>query len=162
MSFFKKLGHSISHTFRKVGGGIRSTFVKAGKDITRGVGSLAGGAGGAALGEGLALAIAPEFAIPAMAVGAIAGRELGKQGAGLAYESLEKKRPQGSPAVQGTAVFQGRGGKTGMRPSNPSVPIKVPKLPAPRPRLGQDGAGQRQSNPIEKSRPPEKKVDMFV
>lgn len=162
MSFFKKLGHSISHIAKKAGGGIRSTFVKAGKDITRGVSSLAGGAAGAALGEGLALAVAPELAVPAMAVGAIVGREAGKQGGGLAYEALERKRPQNGIPPAPQAVFQGRGGKTGMRPAQPAVPIKVPKLPQTRPRLGQDGGGQRQINPIEKARPPEKKQDLFI
>jgi len=162
MSFFKKLGHSISHIAKKAGSGISHTFKKAGKDITRGIGSLAGGAAGAAIGEGLALAVAPEFAIPAMAIGGIAGRELGKQGSGLAYEALERKRPQNGIPPAPQAVFQGRGGKTGMRPGQPAIPIKVPKLPGPRPRLGQDGAGQRQTNPIEKARPPEKKQDLFI
>ena len=161
MSFFKKLGHSISQIAKKPGAGIRSTFVKAGKDITRGVSSLAGGAAGAALGEGLALAVAPELAVPAMAVGAIVGREAGKQGGGLAYEALERKRPQNGIPPAPQAVFQGRGGKVGMRPAQPA-PIQVPKLPQPRPRLGQDGHGQRQTNPIEKARPPEKKQDLFM
>ena len=164
MSFFKKLGHSISHIAKKAGGGIRSTFVKAGKDITQGVSSLAGGTAGAALGEGLALAIAPELAVPAMLVGGIVGKEAGKQGGGLAYEALERKRPQNGIPPAPQAVFQGRGGKTGMRPGQPAIPIKVPKLPspAPRPILGRDGAGQRQTNPIEKARPPEKKQDLFI
>ena len=115
MSFFKKIGHSLAHIGRKTGSGISHTFKKAGKGIVRGLGSLAGGALGASIGEGLALAVAPEFAIPALAVGAIAGRELGKEGAGVEYKSLEKKRPQGTPAVHIAGAFQGPGGKTGMR-----------------------------------------------
>jgi hypothetical protein len=162
MSFFKKLGGSISHIAKKAGGGIRSTFVKAGKDITQGISSLAGGVAGGAIAEGLALAVAPELAVPAMLVGGIIGKEAGKQGGGLAYEALERKRPQNG--IQTQAVFQGQGGKTGMRPGQPAIPIKVPKLPgpAPRPILGRDGAGQRQTNPIEKARPPEKKQDLFM
>ena len=165
MSFFKKLGSSVVHIAKKTGSGISQTFKKAGKGIVRGVGSLAGGFGGASLAESLALAVAPEFAIPAMAVGAIAGRELGKEGAGIAYKSLEKQRPQGKPAVQAigslrpAGAFQGTGGKTDQR-GRMSIPdSKYFRQP---PRLGMDGAGQRQTNPIEKSRPPEKKMDVFI
>ena len=159
MSFFKKLGSSVVHIAKKTGSGISQTFKKAGKGIVRGIGSLAGGVGGASLAEGLALAIAPEFAIPAMAVGAIAGRELGKEGAGVAYKSLEKQRPQGTPAVHIAGAFQGTGGKTDQR-GRMSIPdSKYFRQPV---RVGENGGGQRQTNPIEKSRPPEKKMDMFV
>ena len=159
MSFFKKLGSSVVHIAKKTGSGISQTFKKAGKGIVRGVGSLAGGFGGASLAESLALAVAPEFAIPAMAVGAIAGRELGKEGAGIAYKSLEKQRPQGKPAIHITGAFQGTGGKTDQR-GRMSIPdSKYFRQPV---RVGENGGGQRQTNPIEKSRPSEKKMDMFV
>ena len=161
MSIFRKLGHSIAHIGRKTGSGISHTFKKAGRGIVRGVSGLAGGMGGAALAEGLALAVAPEFAIPAMAAGSLIGRQLGQEAGGIAYSSLEKKRPQGTPAVQG--AFQGRGGKTGMRPSNPSrVGIPDSRYFRGPVRVGENGGGQRQTNPIEKSRPPERKLDMFV
>ena len=98
-----------------------------------------------------------------MAIGALAGRQLGQEAGGIAYSSLEKQRPQGKPAVHIAGAFQGTGGKTGMRPSNPSrVAIPDSKYFRQPPRLGMDGAGQRQTNPIEKARPPEKKMDMFV
>ena len=159
MSFFKKLGSSVVHIAKKTGSGISHTFKKAGNNIVKNLGSLAGGVGGASLAEGLALAVAPEFAIPAMAVGAIAGRELGKEGAGIAYKSLEKQRPQGKPAIHITGAFQGTGGKTDQR-GRMSIPdSKYFRQPV---RVGENGGGQRQTNPIEKSRPPEKKMDMFI
>jgi hypothetical protein len=43
MSFFKKIGHSFANIGRKTGSGISHTFKKAGKNIARGVGTLAGG-----------------------------------------------------------------------------------------------------------------------
>jgi hypothetical protein len=163
MGLFKKIYHSVVHIGKKAGSGISHAFKKSGRGIVKGVSSLAGGALGAEIGGGLALALAPEFALPAMAIGGLAGRELGKEGGGIAYSSLEKKRPQGKPAVHSVGVFQGTGGKTGMRPSNPSkVTIPDGRFFRQPPRLGMDGAGQRQTNPIEKARPPEKKMDMFM
>jgi hypothetical protein len=109
-----------------------------------------------------------------MLIGGIAGKELGKEGAGVAYKSLEKQRPQGKPAVHIAGAFQGPGGKTGMRPSNPSRvsipdskyfrgPVRVGENYFRGPvRVGENGGGQRQTNPIEKARPSEKKMDMFV
>lgn len=161
MSIFRKLGHSIAHIGRKTGSGISHTFKKAGKGITKGLSSLAGGMGGAEIGGAVAGLLGPEAIPVGMLIGGIAGRELGKEAGGIAYSSLEKKRPQGSPAVQG--AFQGRGGKTGMRPSNPSrVSIPDSKYFRGPVRVGENGGGQRQTNPIEKSRPPERKLDMFV
>ena len=162
MSIFRKLGHSIAHIGRKTGSGISHTFKKAGKNIARGIGSLAGGVGGAEIGGAVAGLLGPEAIPVGMLIGGLAGRELGKEGAGVAYKSLEKQRPQGTPAVQAGA-FQGRGGKTGMRPSNPSrVAIPDSKYFRGPVRVGENGGGQRQTNPIEKSRPPERKLDMFV
>ena len=159
MSFFKKLGSSVVHIAKKTGSGISHTFKKAGKNIARGVGTLAGGVGGAEIGGAIAGLLGPEAIPVGMLIGGIAGKELGKEGAGLAYKSLEKQRPQGKPAVHITGAFQGTGGKTDQR-GRMSIPdSKYFRQP---PRLGMDGAGQRQTNPIEKSRPPEKKMDMFV
>ena len=162
MSIFRKLGHSIAHIGRKTGSGISHTFKKAGKNIARGIGSLAGGMGGAELGGAVAGLLGPEAIPVGMLIGGLAGRELGKEGAGVAYSSLEKKRPQGTPAIAAGA-FQGTGGKTGMRPSNPSrVGIPDSRYFRGPVRVGENGGGQRQTNPIEKSRPPERKLDMFV
>ena len=91
MSFFKKLGHSIAHIGRKTGSGISHTFKKAGKNIARGLGSLAGGVGGAEIGGAVAGLLGPEAIPVGMLIGGLAGRELGKEGAGVAYKSLEKK-----------------------------------------------------------------------
>ena len=167
MSFFKKIGHSFANIGRKTGSGISHTFKKAGKNIARGVGTLAGGVGGAEIGGAIAGLLGPEAIPVGMLIGGIAGKELGKESAGLAYKSLEKQRPQGSPAVQANGslrpgAFQGPGGKTGMRPSNPSrVAIPDSKYFRGPVRVGENGGGQRQ-NPIEKARPPEKKMDMFI
>ena len=162
MSIFKKIGHSIAHIGRKTGSGISHTFKKAGKNIARGLGSVAGGLGGAEIGGAVAGLLGPEAIPVGMLIGGLAGRELGKEGAGVAYSSLEKKRPQGTPAIQAGA-FQGTGGKTGMRPSNPSrVSIPDSKYFRGPVRVGENGGGQRQTNPIEKARPSEKKMDMFV
>lgn len=156
MSFFKKIGHSFANIGRKTGSGISQTFKKAGKNIARGLGSVAGGLSGAEIGGAVAGLLGPEAIPVGMLIGGLAGKELGKEGAGVAYKSLEKQRPQGTPAVQG--AFQGPGGKTGQR-GRMSIPdSKYFRQP---PRLGMDGAGQRQ-NPIEKARPSEKKMDMFV
>jgi hypothetical protein len=63
MSFFKKLGSSVVHIAKKTGSGISHTFKKAGKNIARGVGTLAGGVGGAEIGGAIAGLLGPE-AIP--------------------------------------------------------------------------------------------------
>ena len=159
MSFFKKIGHSIAHIGRKTGSGISHTFKKAGKNIARGLGSLAGGVGGAEIGGAVAGLLGPEAIPVGMLIGGLAGKELGKEGAGVAYKSLEKQRPQGKPAVHIAGAFQGPGGKTGMR-GHMSIPdSKYFRGPV---RVGENGGGQRQTNPIEKARPSEKKMDMFV
>jgi hypothetical protein len=41
-----------------------------------------------------------------MLIGGLAGKELGKEGAGVAYKSLEKQRPQGTPAVHQQFISQ--------------------------------------------------------
>ena len=159
MSFFKKIGHSIMHIGRKTGSGISHTFKKAGKNIARGLGSVAGGFGGAEIGGAVAGLLGPEAVPVGMLIGGLAGRELGKEGAGVAYKSLEKQRPQGKPAVHIAGAFQGPGGKTGQR-GHMSIPdSKYFRGPV---RVGENGGGQRQTNPIEKARPPEKKMDMFA
>jgi hypothetical protein len=163
MSFFKKLGSSVVHIAKKTGSGISHTFKKAGNNIARNLGSLAGGVGGAEIGGAIAGLLGPEAIPVGMLIGGLAGKELGKEGAGVAYKSLEKQRPQGKPAVHITGAFQGTGGKTGMRPSNPSrVAIPDSKYFRGPVRVGENGGGQRQTNPIEKARPPERKLDMFV
>ena len=159
MSFFKKIGHAFANIGRKTGSGISHTFKKAGKNIARGLGSVAGGLGGAEAGGALAGLLGPEAIPVGMLIGGLAGRELGKEGAGVAYKSLEKQRPQGKPAVHIAGAFQGPGGKTGMR-GHMSIPdSKYFRGPV---RVGENGGGQRQINPIEKARPPEKKMDMFI
>jgi len=159
MSFFKKIGHAFANIGRKTGSGISHTFKKAGKNIARGLGSVAGGLGGAEIGGAVAGLLGPEAIPVGMLIGGLAGRELGKEGAGVAYKSLEKQRPQGKPAVHIAGSFQGTGGKTGMR-GHMSIPdSKYFRGPV---RVGENGGGQRQTNPIEKARPPEKKMDMFI
>lgn len=159
MSIFRKFGHSLANIGRKAGSGISHTFKKAGKNIARGLGSLAGGVGGAEIGGAVAGLLGPEAVPVGMLIGGIAGKELGKEGGGLAYKSLEKQRPQGKPAVHIVGAFQGPGGKTGQR-GHMSIPdSKYFRGPV---RVGENGGGQRQTNPIEKARPPEKKMDMFI
>jgi len=92
MGFFKKLGRSGSRLFKKAGSGISHTFKKAGKGITRGVSSLVGGMGGAEIGGAIAGILGPEAVPLGMAIGGIAGRELGKEGGGAAYDALSKQR----------------------------------------------------------------------
>ena len=159
MSFFKKIGHTFANIGRKTGSGISHTFKKAGNNIARNLGSLAGGVGGAEIGGAIAGLLGPEAIPVGMLIGGLAGKELGKEGAGVAYKSLEKQRPQGTPAVHIAGAFQGTGGKTDQR-GRMSIPdSKYFRQPV---RVGENGGGQRQTNPIEKSRPPEKKMDMFV
>ena len=175
MSIFKKIGHGIASIGRKTGSGISNTFKKAGKGIVRGLGSLGGGVLGASLGEGLALAVAPEFAIPTMAIAAISGRELGKEGAGVAYSSLEKKRPKTVPQVpqQVSGSFQSfGGGKTDQR-GRISIPdskyFRQPppmgggsRVPGDRPAfniVGANGGGRQ--NPIEIAKKQDKQ-NMFL
>jgi len=167
MSFFKKLGHGLSHIAKKTGSGISHTFKKAGKNIVRGLGQLGGGALGVMGGEALATAIAPELMIPAMAVGGIIGKESGKEGAGLLYSSLEHKRkPKTAPVPSiGKAVQQVPIPQPPRIQPQPVIrkPIPDSKYFQDRPRLGQDGHGQRQQlNPIEKSRVMKEKRDMFL
>ena len=159
MSFFKKIGHAFANIGRKTGSGISHTFKKAGKNIARGLGSLAGGMGGAEIGGAVAGLLGPEAIPVGMMIGGIAGKELGKEGSGIAYKSLEKQRPQGKPAVHIAGAFQGTGGKTGMRGQMSIPDSKYFRGPV---RVGENGGGQRQTNPIEKARPPEKKMDMFA
>lgn len=92
MGFFKKLGRSSSRLFKKAGSGISHTFKKAGKSITKGISSLAGGMGGAEVGGAIAGLLGPEAIPLGMAIGGIAGRELGKEGGGIAYDALSKQR----------------------------------------------------------------------
>jgi phage tail tape-measure protein len=96
MSFFKKLGSSVVHIAKKTGSGISHTFKKAGKNIAKGLGSLAGGVGGAEIGGAIAGLLGPEAIPVGMLIGGLQGKELGKEGAGVAYKSLEKQRPQGN------------------------------------------------------------------
>ena len=174
MSIFKKIGHGLASLGRKTGSGLSHTFKKAGKGITRGLGSLAGGMGGAEIGGAIGGLLGPEAVPVGMLIGGLAGRELGKEGAGVAYSSVEKKRPKAVPQVSGS--FQGFGGKTGMRPSNPSR-VAIPdskyfrqgpmgggaRVPGDRPPfniVGANGGGIRK-NPIEISKKQDKQ-DMFI
>ena len=76
-SIFKKGSSKVGSFFKKGASQVGSAFKKAGGAIGQGLGSLGGGALGSSLAEGLALAVAPEFAVPAMAVGGIIGSKVG-------------------------------------------------------------------------------------
>ncbi len=165
MGFFKKLGS----VFRKAGGEVSHVFRKGGNTIARGLGSLTGSAIGAGIGGTIGSLIGPEGSLAGAAIGRIVGGAAGSEGASRIEEST--RRPKGgAPTTAGQqlhniqrrhqmggampipdGVFQGRGGKTGMRPGQPSQPIKIPRPvlpgPAPRPILGRDGHGQRQMPP---------------
>ena len=178
MSIFKKIGHGIASIGRKTGSGISNTFKKAGKGIVRNIGSLGGGMGGAEIGASIAAFLGPEAIPIGMIIGGLAGKEIGKEGAGVAYSSLEKKRPKTVPQVpqQVSGSFQGFGGKTGMRPSNPSR-VAIPdskyfrqpppmgggsRVPGDRPAfniVGANGGGRQ--NPIEIAKKQDKQ-NMFL
>jgi hypothetical protein len=159
MSIFRKLGRSIGHAFKKTGSEVGGLFKKSAHSIAKGVGAVVGGLGGAEVGGAIGALIGPEGVPIGAAIGSVVGKAVGEQAGSRVHDVGKPTRisPVGG-VVQGIPQFEGRGtGKTGMRPGHPSVP----KLPGPRPRLGQDGHGQRQTNSIEKARPLEKQ-SMFV
>jgi len=160
MSLFKKLGRSIGHAFSKGGSEVAGLFKKSAHTIAKGVGSVVGGLGGAEVGGAIGALVGPEGVPIGAAIGSVVGRAVGEQAGSRVHDVGRPTRisPVGG-VVQGIPQFEGRGGKTGMRPGEMSVPINVPKLPGPRPRLGQDGHGQRQ-NPIEIAK--KEKQDIFV
>lgn len=170
MGFFKNLIRRTGSVFRKAGGEISHVFRKGGNTIARGLGGLTGSAIGAGIGGAIGSLAGPEGSLAGAAIGRIVGGAAGSEGASRIEEST--RRPKGAaPTTAGQQLhniqrrhqmggampipdgkfFQGRGGKTGMRPGQPSQPIKIPKPvlpgPAPRPILGRDGHGQRQMPP---------------
>jgi hypothetical protein len=138
-SIFKKGSSKVGSLFKKGAVEVGSAFRKAGGAIGQGLGSLGGGALGSSLGEGLALAIAPEFTIPAMAVGAVVGSkvvgELGKR--------------------TGTALTRDRKPAVIMHNTIHRSPIPDGRFFKQPPRLGEGGAGQRVpiKNMLERSKP---------
>tara|TARA_R110000822_G_scaffold144022_1_gene282602 strand:- start:2074 stop:2517 length:444 start_codon:yes stop_codon:yes gene_type:complete len=137
MGFFKKLGRSTGRLFKKASHGVSHTFKKAGKGITRGVSSLAGGMSGSAIGGSIAGLLGPEAIPLGMAIGGIAGRELGKEGGGIAYDALSKQRRNKVNSLVNQVTRQ-------------SIPdSKYFRGPV---RVGQNGGGIRQKNPLEKSK----------
>lgn len=139
MSFFKKLGSDlkkgvskVGSIFKKGGSEIGSALKKSSSAIGQGIGSLAGGALGSTLAEGLALAVAPEFALPAMAVGGIIGSktvgELGKR----TGKVISTDRPKPSIVLHNT-VHRGIPDGKYFRQSSGGGGA----------RLGENGGGQR-------------------
>lgn len=162
MSIFRKLGRSIGHAFKKTGSEVGGLFKKSAHSIAKGVGAVVGGLGGAEVGGAIGALIGPEGVPIGAAIGSVVGKAVGEQAGSRVHDAGRPNRiSHVGGVVQGIPQFEGRGGKTGMRPGHPSVP----RLPGPRPegrhRLGQDGHGQRQTNPIEKAKPLEKE-SMFV
>ena len=137
MGFFKKLGTSGGRLFKKAGSGISHTFKKAGKGITRGVSSLVGGMSGASIGGSIAGLLGPEAIPLGMAIGGIAGRELGKEGGGQAYDALSKQRRNKINNVVNQVT---------RKPIPDSKYFRGPV------KVGVNGAGIRQQNPLEKSK----------
>ena len=161
MSIFRKLGRSIGHAFKKTGSEVGGLFKKSAHSIAKGVGSVVGGLGGAEVGGAIGALIGPEGVPIGAAIGSVIGKSVGEQAGSRVHDAGRPTRLTPVGIQQGVPQFEGRGGKEGRRPGHPSVP----KLPGPRPdnrfRLGQDGHGQRQTNPIEKARPLEKE-SMFA
>ena len=161
MSIFRKLGRSIGHAFTKTGSEVGGLFKKSAHTIAKGIGSVVGGLGGAEVGAGLGALIGPEGVPIGAALGSVVGKAVGEQAGSRVHDAGRPTRisPVGG-VVKGIPQFEGRGtGKEGRRPGHMSIPDgKYFRQPH---RLGQDGHGQRQSNPIEKTRPLEKE-SMFV
>jgi hypothetical protein len=162
MSFFRKAFRSVGNVFSKGASEVAGVFRKGGNTIARGLGGLTGSALGGAIGGALGSAIGPEGSLAGAAVGRIIGGVAGGEGASRIEEAT--RRPKGG-ATQGQLVtaVQSNHERAG------SVPINVPRLPAPRPILGRDGAGQRRmvtdkdkENELEKLRVQQKNKQQFV
>ena len=162
MSFFRKLGRG----FRHLGGEIGGAFKKSASTIGGGVGSLVGRMGGAEIGAGVGSVFGPEGTLAGGAIGGIIGSAVGSEVGKRTVEHAQRGGNIGQPLPVRAPAFEGQGtGKTGVRPSQPAVPIKIPKLPspAPKPILGRDGAGQRKMpNELEKTRREPKKQELFM
>jgi hypothetical protein len=162
MSFFRKLGRG----FRHLGGEIGGAFKKSASTIGGGVGSLVGRMGGAEIGAGVGSVFGPEGTLAGGAIGGIIGSAIGSEVGKRTVEHAQRGGNIGQPLPIKAPAFEGQGtGKTGVRPSQPAVPIKIPKLPspAPKPILGRDGAGQRKMpNELEKTRREPKKQELFM
>ena len=149
MSFFRKLGRG----FRHLGGEIGGAFRKSSTTIGSGIGSLVGRAGGAEIGAGIGSVFGPEGTVIGMGLGQIVGSAVGSEIGKRTAEHAQRGGNIGQPLPVSAPSFEGKGtGKTGQR-GMPAVPIKVPKLPQPKPILGRDGAGQRKMpNELEKTK----------
>ena len=139
MSFFKKLGRGIKKgvskvgsIFKKGGSEIGSALKKSGSAIGQGLGSLAGGSLGSSLAEGVALAVAPEFALPAMAVGGIIGSRVGGELGKRTGKILTADKPKPSIVLHNTVHRGIPDGKYFRQPSTGGGG-----------RLGANGGGQR-------------------
>jgi len=137
MSFFKKIGRGlkkgvskVGSIFKKGGSEIGSALKKSGSAIGQGIGSLAGGAIGSSLAEGVALAIAPEFAVPAMAIGGIIGSKTGGELGKRTGKVITTDRPKPSIVLHNT-VHRGIPDGKYFRQSSGGG------------RLGENGGGQR-------------------
>lgn len=161
MSFFKKLGRSIGSGFKKLGNETTSIFKKGGHVIARGLGSLAGGSLGSSLGGAAASVFGPEAIPVGAAIGGLIGRTVGGEASGRIEEATR-------------GVASGKRPLFGVRHSGPAPrialpPVEVPKLPGPRPRLGEGGAGQRRMisdkekrNELERRRVQRKEDQRFI
>ena len=139
-SIFKKGGKKVGSFFKKGASEVGSAFKKSGGAIGQGLGSLGGGSLGSSLAEGLALAVAPEFALPAMAVGGIVGSKIGGE--------LGKRT--------GTALTRDRKPAVTLHNTIHRGPIPDGRFFKQPPRLGEGGAGQRipiRKNMLERSKP---------
>ena len=163
MSFFRKLGRG----FRHLGGEIGGAFKKSASTIGGGVGSLVGRMGGAEAGAAIGSVFGPEGTLIGGGIGGIIGSAVGSEVGKRTVEHAQRGGNIGQPLPVRAPAFEGQGqGKTGVRPSQPAVPIKIPKLPspAPKPILGRDGHGQRQrpTNELERTRREPKKQELFM
>jgi hypothetical protein len=146
MGFFGKLVRGTSHVFQKAGSEVGHVFRKGSNKIARGLGSLAGGALGSMALESAAMAIAPELAVPALLAGGVIGKTLGGEAAGRIEEGTHSKKKAVQTLGNQIHNIQQRQQMGG------HMPIPDGKFFKERPRLGQDGAGQRQGNGLEKMR----------
>lgn len=154
-SIFKKGSSKVGSLFKKGASQVGSAFKKVGGAIGQGLGSLGGGALGSSLAEGLALAVAPEFTIPAMAIGGVIGSKVGGELGKRTGQALtrDKSKPavllhntvhRGPHGIPDGRFFQqpgrlGEGGHGQLISPIPRVPIRKNMLerskPTPKPEI---------------------------
>ena len=154
-SIFKKGSSKVGSLFKKGASQVGSAFKKAGGAIGQGLGSLGGSALGSSLAEGIALAVAPEFALPAMAIGGIVGSKVGGELGKRTGNALtrDKSKPavvlhntvhRGPHGIPDGRFFQqpsrlGEGGHGQLISPIPRVPIRKNMLerskPNPKPEI---------------------------